>query len=380
MYHRAILHLDIDAFFASVEQLENSSLKGKPVVVGGMCGRGLVSSCNYEARRYGIHTAMPMKLARRLCPHAVYIRGDKEKYQNYSRLITEIISEQAPLFEKASLDEFYLDLTGMDKYIGCYHWAKELRAKILHQAGLPLSFGLSANKLIAKIGTGEGKPNGCMQVAKGKEKRFIAPLPVQKLPAVGKVTAHRLQRMGVQNIKTLSEIPPKLLQREFGKTGISLWKKANAIDNSPVIPYREKKAFSAEHNFEQDTIDVQLLQRTLYRILEKLCFDLRQAQKLTASIRLKIKYTDGNTYTKQKRISYTASDKVIAPHLKELFNTLHRRRQLVRLVGIRFDKLVHGNLQMNLFDDTAKEAQLLQKMDAIRKRFGKESLLRGGAL
>ncbi len=380
MYNRAILHLDLDAFFVSVEQLKNSSLKGKPVIIGGISGRGVVSSCSYEARAYGIHSAMPMNVARRLCPDGIYIRGDMESYGQQSKLITEIIGEKAPIFEKSSIDEFYLDLTGMDRYIGCYQWATELRKSIIKNSGLPISFGLSVNKLVAKIGTNQGKPNGAIKVENGREKNFIAPLLVGKLPSVGKVTARKLNLMGVKTIKTLSEIPPKLLQREFGKPGISLWKKSNAIDNSPVVPFTEKKSISSEHTFSKDTIDLQLIKKTFSIMLDKLCFELRKSEKLTSCVTIKIRYTDFNTYTKQKRLRHTASDKTIAAEANELFEKLYNRRQLIRLIGIRFSHLVYGNYQINLFEDTIKETKLLQQMDAIRKRFGGKAVLRASGV
>ena len=380
MYNRAVLHLDLDAFFVSVEQLMNSSLKGKPLIVGGVSGRGVVTSCSYEARAYGVHAAMPIKVARRLCPNAIFLRGDIDNYTRYSKLVTEIISEKAPLFEKASIDEFYLDLTGMDRYIGCYRWAMALRQRIIQHAGLPISFGLSVNKLVAKIGTGEAKPNGMIQIQNGREKTFIAPLPVRKIPFVGRVTARKLNFMGVKTIRTLSEIPPKLLEREFGKPGIQLWKKANAIDNSPIVPYSERKSISTERTFDKDTIDMRLLKSRFSAMLDKLCFELRKAGKLTSCITVKIRYTDFNTYTKQRRINYTANDRIIAQQANELFDALYERRQLVRLIGIRFSSLVSGNYQINMFEDTLKETRLLQQMDKIRKRFGNKAVLRASGV
>ena len=380
MYERAILHLDLDAFFVSVECLKNSSLRGKPLIIGGTSERGVVASCSYEARAFGIHSAMPIKMARRLCPDVIILRGDMENYSRHSQLITDIIADAAPLYEKASIDEFYLDLSGMDRFIGCYRWAGELRQSIIHHSGLPISFGLSVNKLVSKIGTGEAKPNGAIQVASGTEKAFIAPMAVSKIPSVGRVTSRKLNLMGVRTIRTLSEIPVKLLRREFGKPGISLWKKANAIDNSPVVPYSEQKSMSTERTFQKDTIDIRKLKTILHNMLCKLTFELRSSQKLTACITLKIRYADFNTYTKQKRIPYTANDRTLTGYLNDLFDQLYQRRQLVRLVGIRLSNLVHGNYQIDLFEDTLKETRLLQQMDKIRKRFGKKAVMRGSAV
>ncbi len=370
MFERAVLHLDLDAFFASVEILKNSSLRGKPLLIGGSSGRGVVSSCSYEARRFGIHSAMPMKMALRLCPDAVVLRGDMESYSRYSKTITEIISEEAPLFEKASIDEFYLDLTGMDRYFGCWKWSGELRQKIIRETGLPLSIGLSVNKLVSKVGAGEAKPNGSQLVEAGLEKAFLAPLPVRKIPSVGKATHRKLSLMGVRDVRMLSQIPPRLLEREFGKHGISLWKKANAIDDSPVVPYHDRKSISTERTFQVDTTDVRFLRDKLSGMVSKLAFELRDKQKLTSCVTVKLRYSDFNTFSRQRHIPYTASDAVILRHAHELFDKLYERRQLVRLVGLRLSSLVSGSPQLDLFDQDKKDERLLQAMDRIRKRFG----------
>lgn len=380
MFERAILHLDLDAFFVSVECLRNSSMKGKPLIIGGTSERGVVAGCSYEARAYGVHSAMPARLAKRLCPDAIFLKGDMETYSKYSGMVTEIIAEASPLFEKASIDEFYVDLSGMDRYIGCFKWSGELRQKVIRETGLPISFGLSVNKLVSKVGTGEAKPNGALCIDAGTEKAFLAPLSTAKLPAIGKVTYKKLSFMGVRNIETLSRIPLKLLQREFGKPGIALWKKANAIDNTPVIPYSERKSISAEQTFSTDTIDTTKLKATLAKMLGKLAFELRQSQKLTSCITVKIRYADFNTCTRQHKIPYTANDNTLTLHAYELFDQLNQRRQLIRLIGIRFSGLVSGNYQIDLFDDTIREISLLQQMDKIRKRFGKNAVMRASAL
>lgn len=370
MFERAVLHLDLDAFFVSVECLRNSKLKGKPIIIGGSSQRGVVSSCSYEARKYGIHSAMPVKLALQLCPDAIILKGDMDAYSKQSQIITEIIAETSPLFEKASIDEFYVDLSGMDRYIGCWVWSQELQNKLVKETGLPLSIALAVNKLISKVATGEAKPEGKKCIAAGTEKSFIAPLSTAKLPSIGKATYKKLSFMGVRTIKVLSQISPLLLQREFGKPGLSLWQKANAIDNSPVVPYHEKKSISTERTFQIDTIDIRQLKDQLKNMVSRLAFELRQKQKLTSCISVKIRYTDFNTYSKQYRIPYTASDRVLRQKAYELFDQLYQRRQLVRLVGVKFSGLVHGNPQMNLFDNTAEDERLMQAMDRMRKRFG----------
>lgn len=374
MFNRAILHLDLDAFFASVECLQNSTLRGRPLIVGGGHQRGVVMSCSYEARRFGVRSAMPMRVAKRLCPDAVVLRGDMEAYSRYSRLVTEVIADQSPGFEKASIDEFYIDLSGMDRYVGCWHWSQELRQRVMRESGLPISAALSVNKLVSKVGTGEAKPNGVRLIEMGAERGFLAPLQVGKLPSVGQVTEQRLHHMGVQHVHTLAAIPPALLQREFGKRGPELWRKANAIDDSPVVPYREQKAISTEHTLEVDTTDVRQLRELLTGMTLKLSYELRQQQWLTGCVTVKVRYADFSTYTKQRHIPYTATDRQLLEHASGLLEQLYQRRQLVRLVGLRYSHLVNGRQQMSLFEDSSREACLLAAMDRIRTRFGPDAL------
>ena len=380
LFDRAILHMDLDTFFVSVECLKNSQFLGKPLLIGGSSQRGVVSSCSYEARRFGVHSAMPMKMALRLCPQAIVLKGDMDSYSKYSNLVTEIISSEAPVFEKASVDEFYLDLSGMDRYFGCYKWSAELRSKIIHESGLPISFGLSINKMVSKVGTGEAKPNGGLQIEKGKERGFLAPLSTKKIPGLGKQTYKKLSFMGVRTIRVLSQIPVRLLEREFGKPGRTLWERANAIDRSPVVPYNERKSMSKERTFMEDSLDLRYIKSRLLKLITQLAFELRLSQRLTACVTVKIRYADFNTYTKQRRISYTANDKVLIRHTVELFDNLYERRQLIRLIGVKFSALVSGNYQISLFDDSIKEISLLEQLDHIRKRFGKHSIMRAVCL
>lgn len=374
MFDRAILHMDLDAFFVSVEVLKNTSLKGLPLIIGGKSQRGVVASCSYEARHFGVHSAMPMKMALRLCPQAVVLRGDMDSYSRYSKEVTQVIEEEAPVFEKSSIDEFYLDLTGMDRYFGCFKWSTELRSKITRETGLPISFGLSVNKLVSKVGTGEAKPNGAREIPSGTERAFLAPLSTRKIPGIGKETYKRLSFMGVRSIRVLSEIPIRLLEREFGKPGRMLWESANAIDRRPVVPYSEQKSMSKERTFLHDTLDMRFVRNLLLQMADELSFDLRNDQKLTSCVTVKIRYADFNTYTRQRRIPYTANTKVLVRHILELFDALYERRQLIRLVGIKFSGLVHGSYQISLFDDTIEEIHLLQQLDHIRRRFGKEAI------
>jgi DNA polymerase-4 len=373
---RTIVHMDIDTFFVSVSRLQNAALRDKPVLVGGTGDRGVVASCSYEARKFGIHSAMPMKLARRLCPEAIVVRGDYESYTYYSDLVTDIISASVPLYEKNSIDEFYIDLSGMDRFFGCYIWASELRQKIMRESGLPLSFGLSANKTVSKVATGESKPNGQRKIDTGTEKLFLAPLPVRKIPMIGEKTSQLLHSMGVQKVATLQQMPVELLQHVLGENGILVWKKANGIDNSAVEPYSERKSISAEETFNQDTIDISQLQAILISMTEKLAFQLRTEQKLSACITVKIRYSNFDTHTMRARIPYTSSDHILIGKVKELFSRLYERRMLVRLVGVRLSHLVGGAYQINLFEDSEEMIRLYQAMDKLRIRYGSDSVKR----
>ncbi len=377
---RHIAHLDLDTFFVSVERLIQSKLIGQPVIIGGMSDRGVVAGCSYEARTFGVHSAMPMKMARQLCPHAFYIRGDMEAYTKYSRLVTDVIADSAPVYEKASIDEHYLDLTGMDRFYGCYKWTKELRERIIKETGLPISFGLSTNKTVSKIATGESKPNGALEIREPEVQAFLNPLSIKKIPMVGPRTFQLLRSMGVAKIETLAHIHPDMIERVLGKNGIVIWKKANGIDPSPVVRYSEQKSMSSERTFDQDTTDVRYLQELIVRMTERLAFDLRKQQKLTACITVKIRYSNFDTHTLQKRLPYTSFDHVLIDMAKELFQRLYTRRMLVRLIGVRLSHLVNGVQQLSLFDDSPEQIQLYMAMDKIRKRYGVDSLCRAAGM
>lgn len=369
-----IVHLDLDTFFVSVERLMNSKLNGKPIIIGGLSDRGVVSSCSYEARTYGVHSAMPMKMARSLCGDAIIIRGDMDMYSKYSKLVTEVIANRAPLYEKASIDEHYLDISGMDRFFGCLKWTKELRQAIISETGLPISFGLSPNKTVSKIATGEAKPNGELMINNIDIPPFLGPLSIRKIPMLGAKTFQLLRSMGVLTIHTLREIPPHMIEKVLGKNGQVIWKKANGIDPTPVKAYSERKSMSSERTFEQDTIDMIKLNDTLTTMVEKLCFQLRKEQKLTSIVTVKIRYANYDTHTLQKKIGYTAFDHVLLDKVKELFNRLYERRMLIRLIGIKFSGLVHGAQQLDLFEDTPEMVNLYLAMDNIRKQYGNKAV------
>ncbi len=373
---RSIVHMDLDSFFVSVERLYDSRLNGKPILIGGSGDRGVVASCSYEARKFGVHSAMPMRTARQLCPEALIIRGDFEKYSQKSNEITEIIREEVPLFEKSSIDEFYIDYTGMDRFFGCFKMAKELRVKILKESGLPISLGLSENKTVSKVATGEAKPNNYREVPTGTEKPFLAPLSVRKIPMIGEKTSITLYNMGVKTVKTLQVMPSELLEATFGKNGLSIWEKANGIDRSAVVPYTEAKSISSENTFEQDTIDVKMLEANLITMTEQLAGKLRQKQQLTACVSVKIRYSDFDTHTVQQRIPYSSADHTLIKTVKELFKKLYTRRMLIRLIGVRFSHLVHGNYQINLFEDTEEQIRLYQALDKMNVKYGDKTICR----
>ncbi len=377
---RSIVHMDLDTFFVSCERRIDSRLEGKPVLIGGTSDRGVVASCSYEARKYGVHSAMPMRMAKQLCPEAIVLRGNSGVYTKFSKEVTDVIKESVPLYEKSSIDEFYIDLTGMDQFFGCHQLASELRAKIIKETGLPISFGLSVNKTVSKIATGEAKPNNELKIYTGTEKLFLSPLSVRKIPMVGEKTYNSLCDLGIKRIKTVQEMPINMMTKVFGKSGATIWRKANGIDNTPVVKYHERKSISTERTFDKDTTDVTKLEGIIVAMTENLIYQLRRGDRLTACVTFKIRYSDFQTYTKQKRIPYSSSDHSILPIVKELYKSLYQRRLLVRLIGVKFSHLVSGGHQINLFEDNAKIMNLYQAMDKMRERYGDRAVIRASGM
>lgn len=374
---RNIVHCDLDTFFVSVERLLNVGLVGQPVLIGGTSDRGVVASCSYEARLFGVHSAMPMRLALRMCPEAIVVRGDHDLYSKYSSMVTEIIEECTPIVEKASIDEHYLDVTGMDRFFGCWQWTQELRQRIIRETGLPISFGLSVNKTVSKIATGQAKPSGELFVDAGTEKGFLAPLSIRKIPMVGEKSYTLLRNLGISKIGTLQQMEVFTMQRVLGENGINIWRKANGQDDSLVLPFREQKSMSKETTFQQDTIDMEVLRRTLISMVDTLAFELRKDQKLTSCITLKIRYSNFDTHTQQVKVGFTNSDRLITDKVMALFKKLYSRRMLIRLIGIKFSNLIYGAYQTDLFNDSTEEVNLLQAMDKIRLRYGSQYLMKG---
>ena len=372
---RAIVRIDMNTFFVSCERLTNSQLNGIPLIIGGG-ERGVVASCSYEARKFGVRSAMPIHMAMKLCPQAKIMKGDMELYSRLSHDITQIIQEKAPVVEKASIDEFYLDITGMDRFYGSYKWTDELAQRITKETGLPLTFALSVNKTVSKIGTGEGKQKQNLEIPQHLVQAFLNPLSIRKIPMVGEQTFQLLSRIGIRTIQTLSEMPAESLQQMIGKNGTELWKKANGIDNTPVEPYTERKSISTEHTFSQDTIDIPRLHRVLLGMVEKLAYQLRAEQWLTSTVTVKIRYANFDTETKQCRVAYTSADHILTTKVQDLFDKLYQRRMRLRLIGVRFSGLVRGTYQIDLFNDTEEMLALYQAMDRMKTRYGFDAVMR----
>jgi DNA polymerase-4 len=374
---RQIAHLDLDSFFVSVERLRNRAYIGKPLIIGGTSNRGVISSCSYEARAYGLRSAMPIKQAKQLCPEniGIYITPDMDEYSKHSKIVTQIIEEKSPLYEKSSIDEHYIDLTGMDKFFNCLKWSQELRQTIIKETGLPISFGLSVNKTVSKIATDQSKPNGELYVPQDRVIPFLSPLHVSKMPMVGAKTNEQLKQLGITTIEGLRQIPIQLLQKVFGKSGISLWEKAHGIDTSPVEPYSERKSISGEITFNKDTIDIKMLDEIIAGMVEEVCFRLRKEEKVASCVVIKLRYSNFDTHTIQQKISYTAFDHEIIYIAKQLFKKLYEKRMLIRLIGVKLTDLCQGNQQINLFDNTTEQISLYQTLDKIKKRFGDTSVM-----
>jgi DNA polymerase-4 len=372
---RIIAHFDLDSFFVSVEVLNDPSLKGKPVFVGGS-ERGVVASCSYEARKLGIHSGMPSKKALLICPQAIAVKGNYSEYSKYSRWVTQIIASKAPLYEKASIDEFYIDLTGMDQFFNPLQWTIDLRSQIMEETKLPISFGMGSNKMIAKIATGQAKPNGYLQVAFGKEQEFLSPLLINKIPGVGDYTNEVLQSMGIFTIGDVKLFETAQLEERLGKWGLELWQKSFGIHTGEVCQYHEAKSISTENTFEENKTDMNFLMGEIVRMSEKIAFELRQEGKLAGCVAVKIRYHDFETVSRQTTIPFTCAEDEIIPIVKDLFHKLYKRGIPIRLLGVRLSELTMVSLQTNLFDNTAKKSDLYKAIDDVKKRFGKVKIRR----
>ncbi len=371
---RYIAHFDLDSFFVSVEVINNPSLAGKAVIVGGSKDRGVVTTCSYEARKFGVRSAMPMKQAMQLCPHAIIVKGTRGMYTKYSNWVTDIIASKAPLFEKASIDEFYIDLTGMDKFFDVLQWTIDLRNQIIDETKLPISFGLASNKMIAKIATDEAKPNGFLFVKPGSEKEFLATLPVNKFSGVGESTFKKLKWMGIHLIGDILKHSEQSLEDELGKWGKDLYRKAQGISNSVVSIGREAKSISKENTFSENISDENTLIIELVKMVEKVGYELRNDGMLAGCIAVKIRYPNFETTQKQTTIDFTLSDEVLIKEAILLFKKLWRKPNSVRLLGVRLSEFTNQNFQGNLFEDHTFQTKLYAAIDDVKNRFGKTSL------
>ncbi|MGB4399109.1 MAG: DNA polymerase IV, partial [Daejeonella sp.] len=350
------------------------SLIGKPVIVGGNAGRGVVTSCSYEARKFGVRSAMPSRQAAELCPQAIFVRGNMEDYSKYSRMVTEILKERVPALEKASIDEHYIDMTGMDRFHDIMKFAQELRQRVINETGLPVSFGLSVNKTMAKMATNESKPNGELHVPKEAIPAFLHPLAIQKIPGLGKSASAKLIERGILTIGALARISHDELVSFFGKNGSDVWKKANGVYDSPVVPYRERKSIGTQRTFHTDTVNTEGIKQLLTSMVTELTYQLRTQRKLTSCVTVSIRYSDFETHTQQVTVPYTSLDSILIHTAKELFEKAYDHKTLLRLVGVRLSGLIIGQEQIGLFNSSEDQFNLYQAMDKIRDKFGEKSV------
>ena len=377
---RYIVHIDLDSFFVSVERKFDPSLIGKPVIIGGSADRGVVASCSYEARKYGVHSAMPTRQALKLCPHAILVRGSHGRYSEASAEVTQIIHDSVPLYQKTSIDEFYLDLTGMDRFYDCHQLASTLRRKIIKETGLPISFGMSSGKTVSKMATNQAKPNGELVVPHGREMEFMAPLPISKIPMLGEKTCHKLYQYGIEKIGDLQKVELRFLQTVFGKAGLYIWEKARGIDHSEIIPYSERKSISTENTFERDIADSRTLESTLVSMTEELAFKLRKENKVASCMAVKVRYSDFETHTLQEKIPLTAAEHILIPGIKNLFKRAWNSARPIRLIGVRLSDLCNGSYQINLFEDNEERIRLYQAMDSINFKYGDKTVCRAAGM
>jgi DNA polymerase-4 len=377
---RHIVHIDLDSFFVSVERKFNPSLIGKAVIIGGSADRGVVASCSYEARAFGVHSAMPTRQALKLCPHAIVIHGTHGRYSEASREVTEIINRSVPLYQKTSVDEFYIDLTGMERFHDPYKIASDLRQRVIRETGLPISFGMASGKTIAKMATNQAKPNGQLYIEHGKEKEFLAPLPIRKIPGLGENTCQKLYQYGIERIGDLQRVNLKFLETVFGKMGTYIYNKANGIDDSEIVPHSDRKSISTEHTFESDVADRRTLETILVSMTEELAGKLRRENKVSSCLAIKIRYANFETHTQQQKIALTAAEHILIPGIKNLLTKAWNQHRPIRLIGVKLSNLCTGSYQINLFEDNEERIRLYQAMDSINFRFGDKTVCRAAGM
>src|ERR1700719_5283410 len=381
----SILHVDMDAFFVSVELLERPELRGKPVIVGGGPNqRGVVTAASYEARKFGVHSAMPLRTAGRLCPHAVYLESHHAKYSEWSDRVAGILAKFSPIVEMVSIDEAYLDLAGTERLHGPHLAAADkLLRTITQTTALPCSAGLATTRLVAKVASDQAKPRGLVWVAPGQEARFLAPLPVRKIPGIGEVTERALRALGIETVDQLAAISQEKLEKIFGQWGDALYRKARGGDSYEFVIDAEPKSISHNHTFGEDTNDTEALHALLSHLPQKACKRLREAGLATRTLTLTIRYAGFETHTRSKTLGEpTRLDSDIFAVFQELFRAHRDAKRRVRLLGVSLSGLTHGGQQLDLLDAErrAKLEKLTSATDRLRDRFGFGKVQFGGSL
>jgi DNA polymerase-4 len=383
--HSTILHVDMDAFFVSVELLDRPELRGKPVVVGGRPDqRGVVSAASYEARTFGIHSAMPLRTAARLCPHAVFLDGHHGKYSEWSDRIATILGQFSPIVEMVSVDEAYLDLSGTERLHGPpFAAADKLLRTIRKATGLPCSGGLATTRLVAKVGSDQAKPRGLVWVAPGMEARFLAPLPIRKIPGIGEVTERALRALGIETVEQLAAHQQAKLEKIFGQWGTALYRKARGGDAYEFLIDAEPKSISHNHTFSEDTSDVAQMESLLSHLSQKACKRLREAGLSVRTVTLTIRYAGFETYTRSHTMPEPVRlDSDIFAVLLQLFREHKDPARKVRLLGVALGSLSHGAEQLDLLEQSRREKleKLTQATDKLRDKFGFGSVQFGGSV
>jgi DNA polymerase IV len=375
-----IMHIDLDSFFVSVERKFNPELIGKAIIIGGDARRGVVASCSYEARKYGVRSGMSSREAFKLCPHAISVRGNHHLYSEASRDVTKIIDDMVPLYQKASVDEFYIDLTGTDRFFDPYTLASQVRQRIIRETELPISFGLASGKTVAKIATNRAKPNGQLFIPHGSEMQFLAPLPISAIPGLGESTASKLYAYGIEKIGDLQRVELRFLETVFGKAGKWIWDKARGIDHGEIIPHSDRKSISTERTFSTNISDGRTLESILVSMTEELSSKLRRENKLASCLAIKIRYANFETHMQQEKIALTSAEHILIPGIKNLLKRTWNHHRPIRLIGVRLSQLCTGSYQINLFEDNEQQIKLYQAMDQINFRFGDKTVCRAAGM
>ena len=377
---RYIMHIDLDSFFVSVERLDNPDLIGKPIIICGNAQRGVVASCSYETRKFGVHSGTSSRDAFKLCPDAISVRGNHARYSEESKRVTKIIDEMVPLYQKASVDEFYIDLTGTDRFYDPYKLASQVRERIMRETKLPISFGLASGKTIAKMATNRAKPNGQLFVPHGCEMAFLAPLPIRAIPGMGESTCQKFYNYGIEKIGDLQKVELRFLETVFGRNGKWIYEKARGVDYGEIVPHSDRKSISTENTFMNNVSDERTLESILVSMTEELSGKLRRENKLASCLAIKLRYANFETHTQQEKIPLTAAEHILIPGIKNLLKKAWQNKRPVRLIGVRLSNLATGSYQINLFEDNEQQIKLYQAMDSINFKFGDKTICRAAGM